>query len=511
MSQERSRRSGQRRPREPFSDFDLGGLGGKETEGRPPPPFKNLLLEIPRTSVDLSEAKVEKGWKVGFSLQEILGRYPDTRWLIILSLVFACSFSSCYVYYSFSDARKGSIPTIIFGREDESLKKQEEVLDSFIPRGNPLGDVAGVVITQGYGVGTHAPAEVWGGVDLAIDSDGDGNAEPDSTWRVPVHATHNGTVELRANTWPGGNCVIVQNDEYRTLYCHLDSFALDLESGQPIRRGELIGYVGSTGQSSGPHLHYEVWENGVNQDPSDFQVLESLSEYQRSRSRNVQDLQAEEALSVELGPYSNLDQEMVYAEIYSAYEYVSDRLGQGAKEKIKVMILGNQGCNLSGFADTVNRRIVIYSCDQIPYSRMVAILAHELGHQLAHDLHGASHLDADPMLLEGFATWLAGKYWLGSGSENFRDYVRENYGGNPDRLSSFFIAHPYRRSYEEMNELYYKWASFCEFLIEKYGMESFDELYRSGQKTSGSANYDNLYRKTLDELILEWKEWILEE
>jgi murein DD-endopeptidase MepM/ murein hydrolase activator NlpD len=42
-----------------------------------------------------------------------------------------------------------------------------------------------------------------------------------------------------------------------------------------VVRGQVIGYVGSTGMSSGPHLHYEVWENGVNRNPLDFDALRS--------------------------------------------------------------------------------------------------------------------------------------------------------------------------------------------------------------------------------------------
>ncbi|MGQ9549024.1 MAG: M23 family metallopeptidase [Roseiflexus sp.] len=140
------------------------------------------------------------------------------------------------------------------------------------PSGNPLRDRR-TVITQGYGVGTHAPASVWGGIDLAIDSDGDGNADPQGTWRVPVYATHDGFARVKPDTWPGGNYLAIENDRYMTAYAHLDSYAV--VDGQPVARGQVIGYVGSTGMSSGPHLHYEVWESGVNRNPLDFDALRS--------------------------------------------------------------------------------------------------------------------------------------------------------------------------------------------------------------------------------------------
>jgi murein DD-endopeptidase MepM/ murein hydrolase activator NlpD len=142
-----------------------------------------------------------------------------------------------------------------------------------VPFGNPLA-VSRTVLTQGYGVGSHAPASIWGGLDLAVDGDGDGAADPEGTWDMPVYATHNGIAQVRPNTWPGGNYIAVTNSVYKTAYAHLARFAVI--EGQPVARGQIIGYVGSTGQSSGPHLHYEVWENGVNRDPTDFGALEGI-------------------------------------------------------------------------------------------------------------------------------------------------------------------------------------------------------------------------------------------
>src|SRR6266496_1906785 len=66
-----------------------------------------------------------------------------------------------------------------------------------VPANNPLG-VPNTVMTQGYGVGSHAPANIWGAVDLAIDGDGDGQADPNGTAGAPVYATHAGVVHLAA-------------------------------------------------------------------------------------------------------------------------------------------------------------------------------------------------------------------------------------------------------------------------------------------------------------------------
>jgi murein DD-endopeptidase MepM/ murein hydrolase activator NlpD len=147
----------------------------------------------------------------------------------------------------------------------------DAVADQRIPTGNPLRERS-TVMTQGYGVGSHAPAAIWGGVDLAIDGDGDGRADPQGTQGAPVYATHGGTVAAKADTWPGGNCILLETSGYRTTYCHLSGFAVP--DGAAVQRGTVIAYVGSTGNSSGPHLHYEVWEGGVNRNPLDFGALD---------------------------------------------------------------------------------------------------------------------------------------------------------------------------------------------------------------------------------------------
>lgn len=142
------------------------------------------------------------------------------------------------------------------------------------PQGNPLG-APNTVMTQGYGVGSHAPAPIWGAIDLALDGDNDGKADPQGTAGKPIYATHPGTVKVASDTWPAGNHIWVENTEYKTGYAHLQDFAV--ENGQVIARGQIIGYIGSTGQSSGPHLDYQVWQmqNGqwVNVNPLDFDVL----------------------------------------------------------------------------------------------------------------------------------------------------------------------------------------------------------------------------------------------
>jgi transcriptional regulator with XRE-family HTH domain len=137
------------------------------------------------------------------------------------------------------------------------------------PHGCPLAPAVGrVVVTQGYDVGTHAPASIWGAVDLAVDRDGDGIPEPDTTQGLPILATHGGVAHIFLESWPGGNFVRVVDERasWSTAYAHLDTVAV--VEGQVIPDGATIGTVGSTGMATGPHLHYEVWHGDQNVDPT---------------------------------------------------------------------------------------------------------------------------------------------------------------------------------------------------------------------------------------------------
>jgi murein DD-endopeptidase MepM/ murein hydrolase activator NlpD len=84
---------------------------------------------------------------------------------------------------------------------------------------------------------------------------------------TPIYATANGTIEVAGNTGNGyGNHVVINNGYgYSTLFGHM--FRVKVRVGQKIKRGEIIGWVGSTGKSTGPHCHYEVHRNGDAVDP----------------------------------------------------------------------------------------------------------------------------------------------------------------------------------------------------------------------------------------------------
>ena len=80
---------------------------------------------------------------------------------------------------------------------------------------------------------------------------------------TPIMASGNGIVKKVGWCGGGGNCVkIKHNSTYETVYAHMSEFARGIKSGVRVKQGQTIGYVGSTGKSTGPHLHYEVIVNG---------------------------------------------------------------------------------------------------------------------------------------------------------------------------------------------------------------------------------------------------------
>ena len=80
---------------------------------------------------------------------------------------------------------------------------------------------------------------------------------------TPIMASGNGVIKKAGWCGGGGNCVVIKhNSTYQTIYAHMSKFAKGIRSGVRVKQGQTIGYVGSTGKSTGPHLHYEVVVNG---------------------------------------------------------------------------------------------------------------------------------------------------------------------------------------------------------------------------------------------------------
>ena len=80
---------------------------------------------------------------------------------------------------------------------------------------------------------------------------------------TPIMASGNGIIKKAGWCGGGGNCVKIRhNSTYETIYAHMSKFARGIKNGVRVKQGQTIGYVGSTGKSTGPHLHYEVVVNG---------------------------------------------------------------------------------------------------------------------------------------------------------------------------------------------------------------------------------------------------------
>ena len=85
---------------------------------------------------------------------------------------------------------------------------------------------------------------------------------------TPVHAAAAGEISVAGQGGGYGNVIYIDHAQgMQTRYAHLDGFAPGLSAGKSVQAGDLIGFVGTTGRSTGPHLHFELWENGAPVDP----------------------------------------------------------------------------------------------------------------------------------------------------------------------------------------------------------------------------------------------------
>ncbi len=92
-----------------------------------------------------------------------------------------------------------------------------------------------------------------------------------------IYATGNGTVKFAAWKQGYGKCLIIDHGYgYQTLYGHMDKFKVRV--GQKVTRGQVIGEVGNTGKSTGPHLHYEVLVRGKHDNPSKYYFMDLTPE-----------------------------------------------------------------------------------------------------------------------------------------------------------------------------------------------------------------------------------------
>ncbi len=165
----------------------------------------------------------------------------------------------------------------------ELVKKKEELLAS-IPAIQPVTKSGVARLASGFGYRIHPIYKthmMHEGIDFT------------SPIGTEIYSTGNGVVaKVEYNGRGYGNHVIINHGYgYATLYGHMSKFAV--RPGQKIKRGDIIGYVGNTGSSTGPHVHYEVIKNGQKINPINFFFNDlSAEEYEKVREQASQSNQS---------------------------------------------------------------------------------------------------------------------------------------------------------------------------------------------------------------------------
>lgn len=155
--------------------------------------------------------------------------------------------------------RKFAIQSRSYDEISSLATKKNELLAS-IPAIQPVSNKELARIASGFGYRIHPiykTSKMHTGMDFTA---------PVGT---EIYATGNGTVEFSGSDRGYGRHIIINHGfGYQTLYAHMSE--LKVKRGQKVSRGEIIGYIGNSGQSTGPHLHYEVIKNGNKINPINF-------------------------------------------------------------------------------------------------------------------------------------------------------------------------------------------------------------------------------------------------
>lgn len=140
-----------------------------------------------------------------------------------------------------------------------SAKEKEKML-AHLPAIQPVANKDLKRLASGFGVRMHPILKIGklhAGTDFAANVG------------TPIYATGNGRIKIAERHGAYGNAVIIDHGYgYESLYAHMSKFKV--RRGQRVKRGDIIGYVGSTGLSTGPHLHYEIHKDGRPIDPVSY-------------------------------------------------------------------------------------------------------------------------------------------------------------------------------------------------------------------------------------------------
>ena len=158
------------------------------------------------------------------------------------------------IWFGSADGREGNY----YDASGKSLKK------AFLKSPLPFSR-----ITSGFSMRVHPISGKWKqhkGIDFAA---------PEGT---PIRATGEGVIDFAGKRGGYGNMVVIRHGRvYSTAYAHMSRIAPGMRKGTRIAQGELIGYVGSTGWSSGPHLHYEFRVNNKSRDPASIALPQTAA------------------------------------------------------------------------------------------------------------------------------------------------------------------------------------------------------------------------------------------
>ena len=114
---------------------------------------------------------------------------------------------------------------------------------------------------------------------------------------TPIYAAGDGVIDYSGRNGAYGNYVRIRhNGEFSTAYAHMKGFGKNIKKGKRVRQGQVIGYVGTTGRSTGPHLHYEILKNNTQVNPMKVKMPSGLklegAEFARFQG-TVQELEAQ--------------------------------------------------------------------------------------------------------------------------------------------------------------------------------------------------------------------------
>lgn len=162
----------------------------------------------------------------------------------------------------------------------DSVKEIRDYLakERDIYRVTPQGYPAAGRISSGFGMRhhpLHGTRKFHTGIDISL------------PWGTPLLATADGVVSFAGRSANNGNITVIEHGNgYSTVYAH--NARNLVRAGQTVKRGTVVAHAGSTGASTGPHVHYEIWKKGESVDPMPFVKGNQFSAPQKEHSAHVQ-------------------------------------------------------------------------------------------------------------------------------------------------------------------------------------------------------------------------------